>query len=499
MRLKKPITEKQVRSLQDMLVECFGFERNFRLSYSSYELFNSPVEGGHPASLEYIEELKKNLKHDNKEADNCLEISGYYARLNMPKEANDYRYRAIAILKTVIEQHPDSALAWYVMGNASAGTIDFEESMNYYKKALIIKPDFSIAAAALASDYILHQKTDSSLQVMKRYLSSYPNDSSFYIGVPLYYIMNITTLLPKFKTAEELRNYPLDSITNTPLMDDFRVRFKANPNTEYIYRVTQQILLGTFMPIRAITDTSFDMEAARFNFKGNEREKLTKYKPYFENLLKSKEIEKHFYAAKLLGNIHLLLDEREKAVTYMKKVIELRPKKYQTYDTNTDEDYMNLLSTYTMLRDTANFEKLLLQKTKEQPTIDPLAKDYNDIASLYLAKHKFELAKTWFQKAIIVSDTYLQRSYDPSESKCNSLLGLGTIELMNNNDSAAMEYVNQVYKLNSKNWQLFILYGIILLKQNDIINAYEVFKTAYRLHEKEWIKEDIIDYYFEKQ
>ncbi len=497
-KLKRSIDEKEIKFLKENLLSCFAYDRNFKVSYSTSELFNRPGNGDHLASPEYIEELKKKLKHDRAEADYCLEISGFYARLNMEKEAAEYRQRSIDITRKVLEQHPDSAIAWYVLANATAGTMNFEENMGYYKKALSIDPHLSVAAGSLMNNYLMSQQIDSGMQVAKRYLATHPNDTGFYAGVPMYYVMRLFTFVPKFQTKADIDAFSLDSLTYMPLMDDYRERFKINPNTEYVYRVTKQILLCSFIPLRAMADSSFDMDIARMNLKEPDVKALTEYRPYFEQLLKEKDARKYFYANKLLGNMYVLLDEREKAIPYMKKVIELRPKKYMTYDVNTDEDYMNLMSTYCLLKDTLNFEKTLLQKIKEQPTVDPQAKDYNDLAFLYLSKNKFDLAKTYYEKALQVSDAYLQRTYELNESKCTSLLGLGMVEYLNHNETAALEYVNKVYKIDPKNWKLFMLYGVILLKQNDANNAYEVFKTLKLLHDREWVQEDFLDRYFEK-
>jgi len=189
----------------------------------------------------------------------------------------------------------------------------------------------------------------------------------------------------------------------------------------------------------------------------------------------------------------VLLDEPRKAVPYLKKAIELKPKENWTITDNPEEDFNYLLGAYEILQDTASFEKLLAEKIKLCPTVDPNPTDFVLMGNLLVSERKYGEARKIYNRVIALDYTAIT-----SESKTyDGYLGLAMVSYLEKNNKEALDYINKAYAINKKKWELYIIYGIVLLEEKDANNAYEAFKIAKSMHDRKWIKKDLMDRFFE--
>lgn len=114
---------------------------------------------------------------------------------------------------------------------------------------------------------------------------------------------------------------------------------------------------------------------------------------------------------------------------------------------------------------------------------------------LYLYKNKIDLARQNYQKAKDIDDKYL--ALMEAGEKSTAIVGLGLCDFVANDLDGAMNRVNEAYKQNSKQWELYVLYASILIQQRDAMNAFETVKILMRIHKRDWIQKDFIDYFFE--
>jgi tetratricopeptide (TPR) repeat protein len=270
---------------------------------------------------------------------------------------------------------------------------------------------------------------------------------------------------------------------------------KSNYDAEFLYRVARMLIVNTVVGVLSVSDTTFDDEYIKFKIPKQLHQEVEANKTFFTNCLKTKDVRYHFYANKILGSIYLLSNETKKATVYLRNTINLKPVSNCSTTSNTNEDYYNLMGAYLILKDTVSYEKVLLEKIKLQPTIDPYAGDYTNLAMLYLYRNKVDLARQTYLKAKAIDEKYLA-TVEVGELS-TAIVGLGVCDFMDNDLELAMARVNEAYKQNSKQWELYVLYASILIQQRDAINTYETLKALMRLHKREWIQEDFIDYFFE--
>lgn len=494
-KFKTTYTEKERKHLISNLHFSLGFSSEMKFSYSTTELFSSKVEKEKPASINEIEKLKKILNGSDEDAGIYLTISGLYSRLKFDKEALEYRNKAIEIAERKIEQSPDSIGPYLFLSGVYMGALQPEKSIYYNRLAYNKKPNNLGPMISNATLFLTYFQTDSARVIIDDILKNHPEDQRVYNLVPMIYM---TTMFNKANNSDDQNyfiNTPIDTLLATPLLDQMYEKNKSNFNVEYLYRVSRMLLINTAVGVISVMDTTFDHENVKFKIPVQLNKEVDTHKTFFTNCLKNKDVMYHFYANKILGSIYLLSNETKKATVYLRHTINLKPVSNCSTTSNTNEDYYNLLGAYLILKDTISYEKTLLEKIKLQPTIDPNAKDYTNLAMLYLYKNKVDLARQTYEKAKDIDDAYL--SIMEAGERSTAIVGLGVCDFMANDLDAAMMRVNEAYKQNNKQWELYVLYASILIQQRDAINAYETLKALMRIHKREWIQKDFIDYFFE--
>ena len=494
-KLKKPLTDQDFKDINKALLECFGFGTEIRVSYSTTDFYSNKYdEGEKPASLEHISMLKNKLKGNASDAGINIEISGNYARLGMRDSEEVYRKRTIDTLKKVVEERPDSVNALISLASVYMGALRFDEGIAAYRIAEVKKHEDVSITMVIANMFFMRNMLDSSYAVIERRIGQYPDEAISYSLLPMYYFYKMWGQMQGVKSEEEIQTLSTDSMINMPLLKNYCDNHKNNFDLEYRYHVGYQVLLSTITIVKCAGDTAFDYDKIKFKVKDDDKRKFLKMEKYFQSCLKRKEVENKYYPNKLLGSIYTLLDEPKKAIPYLKRAIELKPLNKSTTAHNANEDYNNLLAVYAIMKDTISFEKLVAEKLRVNPCIDPNPADYILMANVYVSQKKFDPAKEMCDKAIELEN----RSLVTGSQLCEGNLGLALVSYFQGNNKEALDYIERSYKANSKKWELFILYGIVLLKENDISNAYESFKEAKKLHDRKWISEDLLDKYFEK-
>ena len=494
-KFKNLYTEKERKHLIANMYYSLGFSSELKFSYSTTDLFSDKVAKEKPASMTEIEKLKKSLDGTDDDAGKYLDISGLYSRLKMNKEANENRNKAIEIAERKIEQSPDSIGPYLFLAGVYMGALQPEKSIYYNRLAYSKKPSYLAPMISNATLFLTYFQTDSARVIIDAILKNHPEDKRVYSIVPMVYM---TTMFNKANNSEDEDYFiktPLDSLLATPLLDLMYEQNKSNYDAEFLYRVSRMLLINTAVGILSVVDTTYDDENIKFKIPEQLHQEVEMNKVFFTNCLKSKDVKYHFYANKILGSIYLLSNETKKATVYLRNTINLKPVSNCSITSNTNEDYYNLLGAYLILKDTVSYEKVLLEKIKLQPTIDPYAEDYTNLAMLYLYRNKVDLARQTYLKAKAIDDKYLATLQVGELS--TAIVGLGVCDFMENDLESAMARVNEAYKQNSKQWELYVLYASILIEQRDAINAYETLKTLMRIHKRDWIQEDFIDYFFE--
>jgi tetratricopeptide (TPR) repeat protein len=486
-QLKKPLTKEEEQYIKNEVLQCFYLEPQLNCSYSTDDLKGSFSGRDKPASLKTIEELKKKLKGNDQDANTLAEIAGIYSRLKMTVDADSYSQKAIEITKRVLSQHPDSTEEYVLLGGIYMSALRFGESIQVFKKMWQLDPASTVPPSLMPVEYAMAGHLDSCLQTIKTQIRNYPEKLNSYESLPLYH------LYAHFKDWQEHADDSLytralnpSEFIRMPVLDSFYIQHRSDPDTEFLHRVSQQIMIFFYSIMSSMELKDFDPLNVKFTVPKELESKILDNRQYFENCLKGNDKTRFYYSNKLLGTAYLLLNEPKKAIPYLKKTIELKSPDKCSIRNNSNEDYDNLLTVYSILKDSIAEEKVLLEKIRVLPLIEPNPMDYLNLSKLYVSLKKYELA-----------NKYCKQAFTMDNKNASVLIELASIEYLNNNNEKALEYINQAYSLDKERWESHLLYAAISLQKNDLKNAYTLFDTANKKSGKDWIQRNILDKFFE--
>ena len=487
--LKRPLQEEDLPLLKRTATECFHFNPRLQFSYNNTDLSNDkPAKGDLAATSENAEILKKDLEKQPLNANLYTELTGMYSRLKRPDEARDYRKKAFDAISLVLAEHPDSTEALITLGEIYMSALQMDSALSKYRQAFAQNPLNKEANRLIPFMHILNSRFDSAYAFIVRQINRYPDNYEVHESLPVYYIYKFYDQLNRYsqlKSVEEEKLRP-ENIMTLKLLKDYYERDPGDFRREYLYRVTYQVCYSTLITYKTVNDSLFNVKQIRFVTTLKDASNLKQQEAFFRKCLHRKALKNKYLAQKALGNIYLLMNQPKEAVPYLKKAIRLKPVKNSTVGNNASEDYDNLITAHFLLKDTAGYEKVILEKIKDQPAIDPSASDYITAGKISISRKNDAGAEAWFRKALALE-----------AENVDALLGLALIRFQNNDYKGSLEYINAAYKLNDQKWELYILYGIVSLCNNDPVNAFEAFKEGQKLHNSKWIKEDLIETYFD--
>lgn len=486
---KRPLTKEDTLFLKKTATECFHFNPKLQFSYNNTDLSNDkPRKGDLPASLENIALLQKELEKKPQDADLYTEVAGMYSRLGMTNEAREYRKRSFDAISIVLAQHPDSAEALITLGGIYMGALQMDSALSKYRQAFRRDPLNKEANRLIPFIHILNNRFDSAYAFINKQINTYPDSYEVHEALPIYYIYKFYDQLNKYskqKTVEEERLRP-ENIMTLKLLKDYYDRDPSDFRREYLYRVTYQVCYSTLITYKTVNDSLFNARQIRFVTTAKDASNLKQQEDFFKKYLSGKTPANKYLVHKALGNIYLLTNRPNDAIHHLKKAIKLKPVKYSTVSNNASEDYDNIITAYFLLKDTNAYEQAVREKLEARPALDASAADYITAGKISISRRKYSEAEASFQQALAL---------DPKQA--DAYLGIALIRFQNNDPADALTNINEAFKLDGQKWELYILYGIVSLCNRDPVNAFEAFKVGRKLHNSQWIKEDLMEKYFD--
>lgn len=486
---KRPLTKEDTLFLKKTATECFHFSPKLQFSYNNSDLSDEkPEEGDLPANEENLMLLKHKASKKPQDAGLYMELSGMYSRLGMPAEAREARKNAFDAISSVLMYHPDSTQALITLGGIYMSALQMDSALSKYKQAFRREPLNKEVNRLIPFMHILNSRFDSAYAFINRQINAYPNSYEVHEALSVYYIYKFYDLLNKYrqmKSVEEEKLRP-ENIITLKLLKDYYERDPADFRREYLYRVTYQVCYSTLITYKTVNDSLFNTRQIRFATTLKDASNLKQQEAFFKKCLRNKIPSDKYLANKALGNICLLMNQPQEAIPYLQKTIKLKPVKYSTVGSNASEDYDNLITAYFLLKDTANYEQTIRKKLETRPAIDPLASDYITAGKISISRKKYTEAEDSFREALAL---------DPKQTDAH--LGIALTLFQNNDQSAALTSINEAFRFDERKWELYILYGIVSLCNRDPVNAFEAFKEGWKLHNSRWIKEELIEKYFD--
>ena len=488
-KLKKPISAEDILYLKKEALDLFSLKGTLNMSYHNKDLESRKgMKADVPTNLSSLEIFKKELKGNWEDGNTHIRMAKLYARLNMNTEYEDHFKTGISLINDELKKHPENLSALNSLAGAKMTSREYKNALEIYRHILSIKPDDESALIFIPMIFTFSGQLDSSYYFSNMQITKYPDNYKNYSMLPLYYMYKMFSKLfadENYKD-EQYIGPDYESTADLSLLENYYIKNKNSFERELLYYVTKQTMHSSYLIFKAHSDSTF-FKHFRFNLPESAKQRLLESEKRFQSYLKRSEIENKYIIYKILGNIYTLLDEHKKAIPYLKKTIQLKTLDQSTFDDNAAEDYDNLAAVYLFSKDTASYQKMIFEKIKIQPGIDPIANDYYTAGHYYLKKNKFAQATSMYLKSL-----------ELDKKNANTYLALSVSNWMEGNNKVALSCLDNMYKVDKSKWDLFFIYGLISLQENDVSNSYEVFQKAKQLYGGGlWIDREIINKFYD--
>jgi tetratricopeptide (TPR) repeat protein len=497
-RLKKSLSKGDLVYLNKQVIDLLHFDATFRVAFSTMDIYPLPVFmddffADRPANGVEIRKLDQKLNGTGQDSRWLAQTAQLYQRMGNESEARRLRQKVIVQLESLLTKNADSIPVLCLLAETYRQAMRHDDCLATYNKIIALRPNDAYAYTALGMETML-TNLDSGVTILKYYADHYQDVKGPLSGIVTYYLYKLVNNGTSQITSNSIINLNIDSAVSIPLVKMIYEKHKGDSEIEFIYHVARQVMLSNALLLKYIAgDTLYNQQDLKFNLPPEVKNKLQEEESFFLNCINSKDSRMLFLSNKLLGALYIFLDQPKKAIPFLRKTIDLRLAGLNSIAENSGTEFDNLIVAYDALQDSSSMEKVYLEKIKVKPFFDPNPPDVISLGNLYLNRKNYKEARKMYLLAISMDSL---PAYTTS-MKTEGYFGLASSYFLEGNNKAALDQINVAYGFNNKAWRLFILYGIVLLKQNDIPNAYDAFKLAQSLHDKPWIKEELIDHFFE--
>jgi len=470
-RLRAPLTRADSAYLDAELRSCAVVEPTVGFSYRTDDLYAPGKKKGlSPCSLDDVRKLEKQLKGGTADIGTYHQMGQLYNRLNRPVDAEYYFKKALDLDKELLSTHPDSVDALVMLGTIYSSMNRYEEAIPPVQHAVKLRPLDTSNQVIYAMLFVFSGQYTRAKEILNEQINKYGNRFGSYYMLPL---------ADMYSTLTEL-NGPMDPATkrdrvnNQPLvqMPPLRKFYESDSTsmpTYLFYHVVQHLNLEMRILMNSMLD---NVSASDFKFSllGRDSLELLRSEQVFAASLKRKDITNKYYPNKVLGNVYMILGQYRKAEPYLKKAIEGKPLAHSDLMSNPAEDYDNLIANYYMLKDTAAAEKLILDKLRIKPSIDPNAKDQKDAGLVYLRRRDYANA-----------GKYLRAAEEMGNKDMNLYTGLALLNYFEHGGGDTEPILRKVFAMSNEYAPVYSVMGLIALKKGDAATAQFLLQKASEL------------------
>lgn len=488
--LKQPLSKEIFLDLDEQVKSCLAYNANINFTFHSSDFFdNKNSRGDQPNSQSQINELKKQLKGNYRDAGVYNKIGMVYKGLQKQDEADKNFYKALELSKEYVKNNPDSSLAYDMLASVYVNLSKFTEAIKEFHYAYNIDKKDSLARYMIPFCHMFMGNFKEAFTAVNTMLLEQPDEFDLYTNLTVInYWSKLFTLqqLPPAEFEQLLRNKTPEEIFDLTKIKDAYNRNNKKAEFELLYQFSRHLAICTKSFFRMLADSSSSSKNIKFKLEEKDITELVTIKAFYEKCLTDSRIPNKFILHKSIGNIYLLLGEAKNALPFLKTAIKLKPLKKSKYDDNAAEDYDNLAAAFFILTDTLSYEKTIKEKLIAKPAINPLAADYAAMAKIAFFHKDYAGAKKYSEDALKINPKL-----------ADAHICLVAIDILNRNIKDAMKKIDILYEVDHNRYEFYILQGICLIHENDVSTAYSSFKMAKTLVNKPaWIDDEILGRYF---
>jgi len=393
-------------------------------------LFEKAILLHKKGSLKEAEEIYKNIYKKNSSSYEATHLLG---AINIQlKNFNE----AIDWIKKALNLNPKSSASYNNLGAAYIGLKKYDHALINFKEAIKLKPDYAEAHNSIGIVYTNLKKYDEALFSLKRAIELKPDYAEAYSSIGTIYIN-----LKEYKLA--INNYEQVIKLNSKYPEIYN-----NLGVAYIGLKKYDEALFFLEKNKKLKSESY----STYNYTGIAFKHLKKYELAINNYNKAIELKPDYVEAyNNLGITYMELKDYANALLKLKKSIEINPNYAEAYNS------IAVIELYSKQYEQAqiNLEKAI----KIKPDY---AEAYNNLANAQKNLKKYELAINNYNKAIELKPDYVE-AYNN--------LGITYIELKKYKE--AFDILDQAIKLNKDYADIYNSIGVIYIKEREFEKAIE--------------------------
>jgi len=490
--LKQPADKAFYASLDSLLNTLQTYNANAQFTFGTYDFYSKyPVKADTLTSLDQVKEMEKQLRNNYHDATVYTNIGMVYKNWVINDEAEKHFGKALKLAAEYVQKEPDSAEAHHTLATASMCTGNFKQAIESYKKYFEISKD-STVLPSINSCYLFNGDYAIAIKEIERLIDEEPTVLYNYIWLLQFMYWQELAGIRQARSTQELQAH-LKGKKPEEIFDftKFKRAYLSNRNDTglaviYHYARHSAICIKTFM----LVDKATAWPGDEFNFvlEKEDRKELDSLQAFYEKCILDTGSNYSIILNKALGNIHLLKNERKKALPYFEKVVQLKPLSRSTFIDNAEPDYDNVSAAYLLQKDTAMYEKKMKLKFDVRPAISPVPSDYLEMAQIYLSHGAYDKAKQLCKEALKMNPNF-----------SDAYVVLIKTNILQRDFKLANENLDRIYKVDPNNCLQYVLSGICLLHGNQASIAYTTFVAAKDISpdDASWIEKDIINRYFD--
>ena len=391
--LKQDLIERDKQDFLGCKKEVFD-ETTFSFSLSSGDLASSldAIEDEEPINLE---KLKDSLAKDSLNFKTLLLIGEYY--YDIQDKSNSHKYYNKALENINIKVFDNDSSSFYSTRSIVRFKIGRKGFIEDAELALSLDPNELISLHFYPIFLMSNAEFKKAKSILVNSLNNkISNPETWILYLVIINTMEISIELGKI-SGEPNRKNELIKKNYEDLFDWSPIR------THYDKLKDKQIALklDRFLSLQSIIlkMTLFEKnenDQIIFNFTRKEKRQIEKLEDWLKHAIKNRTLNE-YTAYKCLGLVNFFLEDKEDAINYYQKAIQVYPRNKPNEIFDPTDVYTNLLFLYKYFDKNREYENLLLKKIAD-PQLKSFG-DYINLSKFYLLEGDIEKARLYLEVA----------------------------------------------------------------------------------------------------
>lgn len=441
----------------------------------------SKMKASEPASLDEVNKLEKKLKGKPEDALIYNQMGLNYKRMKMARPALDCFIKAEQNVKLLLADNPGNKDYLEAAATVYVNIENYNEAITYLNELLFVDPENELASSFLPVCYMAINQHEHGVLFIDSALSKHPGNITMCLMKQMWAVSDWFQTVDTSSHLE--RNKRPEELFNLAWMKKMSERF---PN-DFRYKLMYEYFRTMVLTLKSLT--TVDSKQMHFKPDSVDHVVMAELEPFFKAALERKDFKNKFIIYKCLGVLHALRNDIKGALPLFEKGLTFKPLSTCTTMDNSAEMYDNIIACHMLLKDTAAAEKMLVQKLKDMPAIDPDAKDYCTLAAYRLQRNDLAQVREQCAKAIALN---------PQDDQPHLLLAAASIS--EGNTQNAQQEIDLALTANKDNPDATLLLGIVQFLDKNFDYAYIAFESVLRNDPGNEIARELFRrYYIRKQ